>query len=53
MRISRLKEVSFLFNSFSLLITISVLKTIEGDSLSRENLEAYISILRNFGVLEK
>ena len=32
---------------------ILVLETIQGDSLSRENMEAYLSILRNYGALEK
>lgn len=32
---------------------ILVLETIKGDSLSRENMEAYIDILRKYGALEK
>ena len=41
------------FFSFSPLIKSTVLETIQGDSLSRENMEAYIDILRNAGALEE
>jgi len=33
--------------------SVLVLETIQGDSLSRENMKAYIDILRDYGALEK
>lgn len=42
---------STLFIHCSLLIIIAALETIEGDSLSTENMEAYINILRSYGAL--
>jgi hypothetical protein len=51
MRILRLKEVLSILDSSSILTAMTVLETIEGDSLSRENMGAYIEILRNCGAL--
>ena len=54
MRILRLNVVFYIHSIFSSpLMETVVLETIQGDSLSRENMEAYIDILRNFGALKR